>query len=135
MDMAFAKDGTLYVLEIDSNSLLQPGDDGAILAVAKNGTKRKLAVPAGALPHPGGITVGDDGLYVTVNSASAGEGKVVRIRARDDAGVAVEARRRRRPSSRRSGDARRRRPGASPASPRSCQASSAIWARPVAPSG
>ncbi len=52
MDMAFAKDGTLYVLEHDSNSLLQPGDDGAIWAVAKNGTKRKLAVPAGDAAAP-----------------------------------------------------------------------------------
>ena len=82
MDMAFAKDGTLYVLEHDANSLLQPGDDGAIWAVAKNGTKRKLAVPAGALLHPGGITVGDDGLYVTTNSASAGTGRVVRLKLR-----------------------------------------------------
>ena len=82
MDMAYAKDGTLYVLEHDSNSLLQPGDDGAIWAVAKNGTKRKLAVPAGALLHPGGITVGDDGLYVTTNSASAGTGQVVRVKLR-----------------------------------------------------
>jgi hypothetical protein len=82
MDMAFAKDGTLYVLEHDSNSLLQPGDDGAIWAVAKSGAKRKLAVPAGALLHPGGITVGDDGLYVTTNSASAGTGQVVRVKLR-----------------------------------------------------
>ena len=82
MDMAFAKDGTLYVLEHDSNSLLQPNDDGAIWAVAKDGSKRKLPVPAGALLHPGGITVGDDGLYVTTNSASAGTGDVKRIRLR-----------------------------------------------------
>jgi hypothetical protein len=31
---------------------------------------------------PGGIAVGKDGLYVTINSAAAGEGKVVRIKAR-----------------------------------------------------
>ncbi len=82
MDLAFGKDGTLYVLEHDSNSLLQPGDDGAIWAVPKNGPKRKLAVRAGALLHPGGITVGDDGLYVTTNSASAGTGQVVRVKLR-----------------------------------------------------
>jgi hypothetical protein len=82
MDLAFGKDGTLYVLEHDSNSLLQPGDEGAIWAVAKNGAKRQLAVPAGALLHPGGITVGDDGLYVTTNAASAGTGQVKRIRLR-----------------------------------------------------
>jgi hypothetical protein len=80
MDLAFGKDGTLYVLEHDSNSLLQPGDEGAIWAVSKNGTKRKLPVPAGELLHPGGITVGKDGLYVTTNAASAGAGQVKRIR-------------------------------------------------------
>ena len=29
MDLAFGRDGTLYVVEIDSNSLLQPGSEGA----------------------------------------------------------------------------------------------------------
>lgn len=82
MDLAFGKDGTLYVLEFDSNSLLQPGDDGAIYAISKHGHRRKLNLPAGSLPHPGGIAVGKDGLYVTINADLAGEGKVVRIRAR-----------------------------------------------------
>jgi hypothetical protein len=31
---------------------------------------------------PGGIAVGRGGLYVTINSGSPGDGKVVRIRAR-----------------------------------------------------
>jgi hypothetical protein len=79
MDLAFDRDGTLYVLEIDHDSLLGPGTDGAIFTVNRKGTKR-LALPAGALPTPGGIAVGRDGLYVTVNATSAGGGKVLRIR-------------------------------------------------------
>jgi hypothetical protein len=79
MDLAFDRDGTLYVLEIDHDSLLGPGTDGALFAVTRKGTKR-VELPAGALPTPGGIAVGKDGLYITINATSAGEGKVVRIR-------------------------------------------------------
>jgi hypothetical protein len=79
MDLAFDRDGTLYVLEIDHDSLLGPGTDGAIFAVNRKGTRR-LELPAGALPSPGGITAGKDGLYVTTNATSAGGGQVVRIR-------------------------------------------------------
>jgi len=82
MDLAFAKDGTLYVLEIDSNNLLTPGDEGAIWAISRKGERRKLNLPAGSLPFPGGLTIGNDGLYATVNSGSPGGGKVVRIKAR-----------------------------------------------------
>jgi DNA-binding beta-propeller fold protein YncE len=79
MDLAFGRDGTLYVLEIDSNSLLQPGTDGAIWAV-RRGTPRKLELPAGTLTEPGGIAVGRDGkLYVTNRSREAGNGEVLRI--------------------------------------------------------
>ena len=79
MDLAFGRDGTLYVLEIDSDSLLQPGTDGAIWAV-RRGTARKLELPAGTLTEPGGIAVGRDGkLYVTNHSREAGNGEVLRI--------------------------------------------------------
>ena len=43
---------------------------------------RQITLPAGTLPMPGGIAVGHDGLYVTINSAEANNGKVVRIKAR-----------------------------------------------------
>jgi hypothetical protein len=79
MDLAFDRDGTLYVLEIDHDSLLGPGTDGAIFAVNRKGTRR-VELPAGTLPLPGGIAVGRDGLYVTTNATSAGGGQVVRIR-------------------------------------------------------
>jgi hypothetical protein len=82
MDLAFGRDGTLYALEIDHDSLLGPGTDGAIFAVNRWGRKQQLDLPAGSLPMPGGITVGRDGLYVTTNSGSPGGGQVVRIRTR-----------------------------------------------------
>jgi DNA-binding beta-propeller fold protein YncE len=83
MDLAFDEDGTLWVLEIDHDSLLTPigpSSDGAIFAVDENGQKRQLTLEPGTLTHPGGITVGEDGaLYVTNNADVAGEGEVLRI--------------------------------------------------------
>lgn len=80
MDLAFGRDGTLYVLEIDSNPLLQPGSDGAVWAVPKRGMPRKLALPAGTLTEPGGIAVGRRGdLFVSNHSREAGNGEVLRI--------------------------------------------------------
>jgi hypothetical protein len=80
MDLAFGRNGTLYVLEIDSNSLLQPGSDGAIWAVPRRGAPRKLALPAGTLTEPGGIAVGRHGeLYVSNHGREAGNGEVLRI--------------------------------------------------------
>ena len=79
MDLAFDRDGTLYVLEIDHDSLLGPGTEGAIFAVDRRGTRR-IELPAGTLPEPGGIAVGKDGLYVTTNATTAGGGQVLRIR-------------------------------------------------------
>jgi DNA-binding beta-propeller fold protein YncE len=81
MDLAFDRRGTLWVLEIDHDSLLAPGTDGAIFAVDGNGRKRQLQLPPGTLTTPGGITVGDDGaLYVTNKATSVGQGEVLRIR-------------------------------------------------------
>jgi hypothetical protein len=85
MDLAFAKDGTLYVLEIDHDGLFVhgPSTEGAIWAIPRHGGKpRRITLPDGTLPFPGGITVGKDGLYVTINSGSPGGGMVVRIKAR-----------------------------------------------------
>jgi hypothetical protein len=80
MDLAFDRDGTLWVLEIDHDSLLGGATDGAIYSVDENGDKQQLDLPAGTLTAPGGITVGDDGaLYVTNKTMSAGDGEVLRI--------------------------------------------------------
>jgi hypothetical protein len=80
MDLAFDRRGTLWVLEIDHDSLLGGTNDGAIFAVDRNGNKTQLELPAGTLTHPGGITVGKDGaLYVTNHGDEAGAGEVLRI--------------------------------------------------------
>jgi hypothetical protein len=79
MDLAFGRDGTLYVLEIDHNGLLAPGNEGAIFAISPDGEKRRIELDAGALPMPGGIAVRGGALYVTTNSGSPGGGQVLRI--------------------------------------------------------
>jgi hypothetical protein len=82
MDLAFGKNGTLYVLEIDHDGLLSGSTDGGLFAVSRDGTRRQIALPPGTLTLPGGIAVGRDGLYVTNNAVSPGGGQVLRIRAR-----------------------------------------------------
>jgi hypothetical protein len=81
MDLAFGKNGTLYVLEIDHDGLLGGSTDGGLFAVSRDGTKRQITLPPGTLTMPGGIAVGRDGLYVTNNAGSPGGGQVLRIRA------------------------------------------------------
>jgi hypothetical protein len=81
MDLAFGRDGTLYVLEISHSSLLN-GADGAIFAISRNGTRRQIELAPGTLTAPGGITVGRDGLYVSNQTFVPGEGEVLRIRSR-----------------------------------------------------
>src|SRR4051794_1496076 len=80
MDLAFGRDGTLYAIEIDHDGLLTPAHQGALYAVSSSGVKRQIALPDDALPFPGGLTVKDGDFYVSVNSGSPGNGKVVRIR-------------------------------------------------------
>jgi hypothetical protein len=81
MDLAFGKNGTLYVLEIDHDGLLGGSTDGGLFAVSRDGTKRQIALVPGTLTMPGGIAVGRGGLYVTNNAGSPGGGQVLRIRA------------------------------------------------------
>ena len=82
MDLAFGRDGTLYVLEIDHDGLLGGSTDGGLSALSRDGTKRQIVLAPGTLTMPGGIAVGRDGLYVTNNAGSPGGGQVLRIRAR-----------------------------------------------------
>jgi hypothetical protein len=80
MDLAFGKNGTLYVLEFDHDGLLGGSTDGGLFTVSRDGTKRQIALPPGTLTGPGGIAVGKDGLYITNNSGSPGVGQVLRIK-------------------------------------------------------
>ena len=82
IDVAFGRDGSMYVLEIAKNGLLAAfifNDwTGALIRVAPDGTRTEIA--AGALFAPGGVAVGSDGaLYVTNNSIFSGTGQVLRI--------------------------------------------------------
>ncbi len=82
IDVAFDVDGSLYVLELAKNGLLDAfifNDwTGALIRVAPDGTRTEIA--EGALFAPGGIVVGPDGnLYVTTNSIFSGSGEVLRI--------------------------------------------------------
>jgi len=84
IDLDFGRDGTLYVLEIDSDSLLPPvgpSDDGGLWTVpAGGGTPAKVAMDAGTLINPGGLDVNKKGtLFVTNKSTQAGTGEVLRI--------------------------------------------------------
>jgi hypothetical protein len=88
IDLDFGRDGTLYVLEIDSDSLLPPvgpSDDGGLWTVpAGGGMPAKVAMDAGTLINPGGIDVDKKGtLFVSNKSTQAGTGEVLRIKLTD----------------------------------------------------
>ena len=78
VDLAFAEDGTLYVVEITSNSLLSGDPNGALIRVEEDGSQ---TVMAGELFMPGGVAIAADGsLYVTTWAAQGnGMGQVLHI--------------------------------------------------------
>lgn len=81
IDIARAADGTLYVLEFASNSLLAPdGPAAALVQVRTDGTRKTLLYGA-ELPVPGGVAVGSDGMvYLSVCTlCGPGQGMVWRI--------------------------------------------------------
>ena len=81
IDLDFGRDGTLYVLEMDNDSLLGEETDGALFAVhRRGGTARRVKLPDDTLTHPGGVAVGRKGdLYVSNRSTEAGTGEVLKI--------------------------------------------------------
>ncbi len=81
MDLAFGPDGTLYVLEIDHDTILGGSTDGAIFAVPPGGgTPQRLALPPGTLTEPGGLAVaGRNTLVVSNHGREAGNGEVLKI--------------------------------------------------------
>jgi hypothetical protein len=79
IDLAFGRDGTLYVLEMATNGLLSGDLTGRLVKVRHDGAK--TTVLTDPLVAPGGLAVGaDDVLYVTNRSIVAGGGEVLRIR-------------------------------------------------------
>lgn len=78
IDIALGPDGSAYVLEHDTNSLLTAGNIGRLVKIGPFGFQTELA--AGQLVDPGALLIGaDNAVYVSVNSKSAGTGQVVRI--------------------------------------------------------
>jgi len=76
-DIAVGKDGSLYVIEFSTRSLLDGPAPGALIRVAPDGTRTELA--AGRLTTPTGIVLGRDAAYVSDNGAAPGIGQVLRI--------------------------------------------------------
>ena len=79
VDLAFGRDGKLYVLEIAKNSLLSGDPAGALLRVSNGGGQATVVASAG-LVYPTSFTSGPDGkIYVSNNSLSPTAGEVIRI--------------------------------------------------------
>lgn len=82
VDLKFAPDGTLYVVEIAKNGLLAAfttNDWTGALFQIKPGQAPVELVP-GVLTAPGGVAIGKDGaLYVTNNSIYSDVGEVIKI--------------------------------------------------------
>lgn len=81
IDIAVAADGTIYVLEFASNSLLSPdGPQAALVQIRTDGTRKTLMYGA-ELPVPGGVAVDSDGMvYLSVCTlCGPGQGMVWKI--------------------------------------------------------
>jgi hypothetical protein len=82
-DLAFGRDGSLYVLEFAKKSMLAGPSPGALIRVKKNGKRQELA--PGALQQATGLALDKDHAYVSTNGLGApGAGKVLRVRLRGD---------------------------------------------------
>ncbi len=91
IDIAFAPDGTKYVLEFASDGLLDPNAQPALIQIRPDGTRKALLNGSdGDLVAPGGVAVGPDGMVYVTNCAlcGAGAGTVIKVdptQARDGA--------------------------------------------------
>jgi sugar lactone lactonase YvrE len=76
IDLAFAPDGSLYVLEHSTGPVFF-ALPGRLLKISPDGTRTTVI---GGLTRPGSVAVGPDGaLYVSNQSISIGSGEVLRI--------------------------------------------------------
>jgi hypothetical protein len=77
IDIAFGRDGSLYVLQIASATFLGPPTPGALIRVKPSGEREELA--PGTLTAPTGLALHGDHAYVSNRGTEAGTGEVVRI--------------------------------------------------------
>ena len=78
-DLAFGRDGSLYVLEIATNGLLSMDRTGALKRVAPDGSQE--TVVSEGLEAPTGLAISRHGkIYISNNGDLAGEGEVVRVK-------------------------------------------------------
>jgi hypothetical protein len=79
IDLAFGRDGSLYVLEITTNGLLTGDLTGALKRVPRGGGSATLLTTS--LVAPSGLTVGSDGsVYISNRSIFSGSGQVLRFK-------------------------------------------------------
>jgi hypothetical protein len=76
-DMALGRDGSIYVTEFSTQSLLAGPAPGALIRVKPDGTKVELA--PGRLTTPTGIVLGHGVAYVSNFGAAPGAGEILRI--------------------------------------------------------
>jgi sugar lactone lactonase YvrE len=76
-DIAVGKDGSIYVVQFATRSLLEGPSPGALIRIRPDGTREELA--AGELVTPTGIVLGHRAAYVSNYGASDDVGQVVRI--------------------------------------------------------
>jgi glucose/arabinose dehydrogenase len=77
-DLAFGRDGSLYVVQIATDGLLaDPPTGGSLIRVAPDGSRETIA---SGLDAPYGVAVSRKGhIYVSTHSTEAGAGEVVRV--------------------------------------------------------
>lgn len=79
IDIAFARDGSLLVLEMAENSLASGDPAGALIRLAPDGSRQTLLDDG--LISPAAVAVGRDGsIYISNHGQEAGLGEVLRFR-------------------------------------------------------
>lgn len=76
-DLAFGKDGTLYVLQMTSATLIGPPTPGKLIRVPKRGPRTEIA--PGTLTSPTGLAVDGNFAYVSNKGDQAGAGEIVKL--------------------------------------------------------
>jgi hypothetical protein len=85
IDLAFARDGSLLVLEMAKNSLASGDPAGALIRLAPDGSRE--TVLDDGLFSPAAVVVGRDGsIYISNHGQEAGKGEVLRFRAHHGGG-------------------------------------------------